>query len=268
MKTKQLQKIHKFSGLSAVVIIVMVAITGIFLNHTETLSLKKQPITNHWLNNWYGIELPKVKTALACEENWIIELNEQLYWNENKLDLSAILITSEQASIDEMPVCLVYTQSQLLLFTTDGELIDKLNYPDIVSLKRHQQNIWLSQADNLWRINSELSQFELVSFDKSTESLKLIQNSPKITPPPLTNTQDQRLQNLREQLDNQFNGSGLNLERLLLDLHSGRFFGQWGVWLVDLSAIVLIILSISGLILYFKMRKKQNKRNKKRTLKE
>ena len=41
-------------------------------------------------------------------------------------------------------------------------------------------------------------------------------------------------------------GDGLTFNRVILDLHSGRFFGRLGVWVVDLAAVALIFLTVSG----------------------
>ena len=41
-------------------------------------------------------------------------------------------------------------------------------------------------------------------------------------------------------------GGELTLERLILDVHAGRALGGWGVWLVDLSAVGLMWLTVSG----------------------
>ena len=43
---------------------------------------------------------------------------------------------------------------------------------------------------------------------------------------------------------------GLPLERVLLDLHSGRIFGEAGVWLVDAAALLFLLLAGSGLWLW------------------
>ena len=40
----------------------------------------------------------------------------------------------------------------------------------------------------------------------------------------------------------------MDLEQIVLDLHSGRLFGNIGVLVMDLVAILLIILSITGFI--------------------
>ena len=52
-----------------------------------------------------------------------------------------------------------------------------------------------------------------------------------------------------EVLEAAWRGRGLTVERLLLDLHSGRILGEAGPLLMDLVAVFLIVLSLSGLIL-------------------
>ena len=49
----------------------------------------------------------------------------------------------------------------------------------------------------------------------------------------------------------------LTVERIVLDAHSGRLFGDIGVFFMDIVAVLLILLSLSGL--YIWLRHKQNK---------
>ncbi len=44
----------------------------------------------------------------------------------------------------------------------------------------------------------------------------------------------------------------LTLERVLLDLHSGRIASRFGVWFMDGIALVLISLVISGLWIWLR----------------
>ena len=61
-----------------------------------------------------------------------------------------------------------------------------------------------------------------------------------------------------EQLRQIFRGRGLSLERVILDLHSGRIFNDdWGIYLMDASAIIIIWLSISGTWVWYSRRQKQ-----------
>jgi uncharacterized iron-regulated membrane protein len=45
------------------------------------------------------------------------------------------------------------------------------------------------------------------------------------------------------------------VERVILDLHSGRFFGKLGPWLFDIAALLLILLSLSGAWIWLKRRR-------------
>ena len=49
-------------------------------------------------------------------------------------------------------------------------------------------------------------------------------------------------------------GRGLSLSRVMLDLHSGRFFGAIGVIIYDISAVALLLLAISGIYNFWKLR--------------
>ena len=51
---------------------------------------------------------------------------------------------------------------------------------------------------------------------------------------------------LKATLTERYLGNDVNWERLLLDLHSGRLLGSWGVYVVDASAIILLLLALSG----------------------
>ena len=44
----------------------------------------------------------------------------------------------------------------------------------------------------------------------------------------------------------------LPLERIVLDLHSGRIFGRYGPLLMDIVALGLILLSLSGVWIYLR----------------
>lgn len=44
----------------------------------------------------------------------------------------------------------------------------------------------------------------------------------------------------------------LSWDRVLLDLHTGRFFGDWGVYLMDAAAIVLLLLTFTGIYNWYR----------------
>ena len=55
-----------------------------------------------------------------------------------------------------------------------------------------------------------------------------------------------------------FRGKGLSVERVIIDIHSGRFLGKYGIWIIDVVAIFFLVLSTSGWCVWFKRRALQN----------
>jgi hypothetical protein len=57
-----------------------------------------------------------------------------------------------------------------------------------------------------------------------------------------------------------YRGNGLKLERVILDLHSGRIFGQYGIYIMDAAAIALLWLSLSGVWVWSSRRRKMRQK--------
>jgi len=65
-----------------------------------------------------------------------------------------------------------------------------------------------------------------------------------------------------EALQVAWRGQGLTVERVLLDLHSGRILAAAGVWLMDVVAVCMIVLALSGLILSLRRGSPENGRHR------
>ena len=52
---------------------------------------------------------------------------------------------------------------------------------------------------------------------------------------------------LQQRLLEKYRGKGLSIERVILDLHSGRLLGTGGVYFMDFVAVLLVFLASSGL---------------------
>jgi uncharacterized iron-regulated membrane protein len=59
---------------------------------------------------------------------------------------------------------------------------------------------------------------------------------------------------LTEDLKKAYRGTGLPMERIMLDLHSGRILGRAGVYLVDAAAVLFLLLAMSGVWLWGRRR--------------
>ena len=57
---------------------------------------------------------------------------------------------------------------------------------------------------------------------------------------------------LIQAIERDYRGRGVSFERLLTDLHSGRLVGLPGSLVMDLAAVALVFLAVSGLIIWWR----------------
>lgn len=63
-----------------------------------------------------------------------------------------------------------------------------------------------------------------------------------------------------------YSGEVLTVDQIILDIHTGRFFGSFGTYVMDAAAIAFIILAGSGVYMWYRRlpaSKQKRKRNKK-----
>jgi hypothetical protein len=65
---------------------------------------------------------------------------------------------------------------------------------------------------------------------------------------------------IEKRIIRRYQGRGMPVSRILLDIHTGRFFGKIGTWLMAMASILFLLLSLSGL--YMWIRKPNNRRSK------
>lgn len=58
----------------------------------------------------------------------------------------------------------------------------------------------------------------------------------------------------------------LSFEKVVLDLHSGRILGNYGIYVMDAAAVIMLFLAISGSSIWIiQNRKKRQHKRKQRT---
>lgn len=236
---------HRYIGLAAAVFVIFLSITGIALNHDEDLHLEDRYVSSPWLLDWYGIGAPKEGLSVALGANRITLVGERLYINRRSLrgeyeDLIGGVRVEGMSAVG--------VSGELILFNDDGEIIERLDGADGVpsgmqAIGRDENGaIVVQAAHGLYHPDANLLKWTHWEGDVA----QVAWNPP--APPPAA---------LWAELQADYRAQVLTWERFMLDLHSGRLFGGWGRVLTDAIGIALILLGLSGLLLWVQRRRKR-----------
>lgn len=226
---------HRRFGIVLAILVLLVSVTGILINHADRWQLVQRPVQSSLLLNLYGIELPEPVSYLV-KGQWLSQVSgNQLFVNKKAVGPCqgkfAGALTLEDARM--VAAC----GDELLHLTGDGEIIERLGA--VYALPSPIDR--LGTCDNRPCLESGGRKYLL---DLENLRWNQIDSSEFVAVAATTAPVD-----LDAAIAAQFTATGLDWERVLLDLHSGRLFGL-GPWLMDLLAVGLILIAISGLTIW------------------
>lgn len=237
---RHLREWHRKSGIFAAILLIFLSISGIALNHTEAFKLGHTPITNQWLLQHYGIKDPSYATyfhkrQFSVTDGYIFKGDTLLQdGSEN------VIAIGQYLDFD-----LVLTQNKLALYDDSNALVDQISANDglptdinamAINTNAKNSTIILKNPKGYYQNGQNLLDWQKVDF--ITE--------PSWIQPDQVSSDD--ISNAKLRYKSQF----LSLERVVLDAHSGRIFGDYMVLFMDIVALAIIILSLSGLYIWIR----------------
>lgn len=213
-------------------LVVFIAGTGLLLNHSAELELDQVLLDSDWILGLYGIEVETDPIAFTVGQTWLSRYGSRLYVNDQDTGLN---IEQLIGAIELDDLLLVAVPDSLLLMTSSGELVEKIEVlPGISGTHQAIGKIGdipvLETMDGLYAGDMELSAWR-----------RILDGEPVWAVP-------ERLpERVLRQIELKHRGEGINLERFVLDIHSGAVLGKLGKYLSDLFAILILLLSLSGL---------------------
>jgi len=228
---------HRRLGVVVAILVILLSGTGIALNHTESLGLDERFVEARWLLDWYGVQAPEAGFGFAAGSTRITLLGDHLYAGR---ELVGTPFNALHGAVALDGLIAVAADRDVLLLTPGLELVERLDRyegvpPDLRGVGvtaegrvvlRTEQGLWMADPDFL-------------SWASIPERTDLRWAAPEEVPAEL-------LAALRAD----FRGRMLTLERALLDLHSGRLFGRFGPLVMDLAAVLMGVLALSGFWLW------------------
>jgi len=235
---------HARIGALAALFFLFLSVSGIALNHTDALHLAKTPVQTGWLMHWYGLK-PAIPThGYVFKDGYFAASDEQWVLNGHELQVQE-LPANKQTPVGAIAwgdMRAIASEDQLYLYLANGQQVDRISAPMLPNTPIKMLGILNSDA--MQKLVLKTAQGDFASEDGlawqplSEKELSakngLVWASVQALP-----------ESLASSLSKSFSPS-LPLERIVLDLHSGRFFGSYGPLLMDAVALLLMILSLSG----------------------
>jgi len=236
---------HRRIGLAALILVFILSITGIMLNHTESLKLDESSVESDLILNWYGINPQGQPLNYNLDNIWISQWNQQIFFNGQNLFTHSKQLQGIAKASDMIALAL---ENDVLLIDTQGEVIELMKdvAPAVIQkIGLADNKIALLDIDG----NYYLSDAELSKWNQQTKQTTTWSSPANLTASKIST------------LKQSYRGQGLSLERVVLDLHSGRILNdRWGIYIMDASAIMMILLGISGVWVWWSRKLKMLKK--------
>jgi len=252
LKTKAQKKffrlllLHRRIGIVLVWIAVWLAITGVLLNHSDQLQLKDIKIHAAWVLKLYGLESEPIKEGYHWQQRWWVELPDAYY-------VDGLFVAEHQGHLVggvALPdLLLVATPDAVIVLTAEGEPVETLGTVHGLTGQFQQLGMWKGQPVLRTSTGMFIGSADAVSWQPLFAPVSAVQWSER-SPLPL-----ELVERLSVTTSATSRDSGeITLEKLILDLHSGRLFGSWSWLMLDLFALLLVSGAGSGFVIWLKLR--------------
>ena len=237
---KAINQVHKFTGIAVCVFLIHLSITGIFLNHTEELGLDEKYTASPLILGLYNISIPSQEESFSVDNHFVSRFGNQVFLDNQPVFKSEVPIIG--VVISNQMLVLAF-KNELVLLTEEGELIEKLTtatgIPENIQKFGESDSILFLKASNQsWESDDEGQEWRGTNSNFNEWSNEVVMPNEKI-----------------QQVESYFLGKGVSLEQFFLDLHNGNIIKGFGKWLLDIIAIFLLLISISGIWIW--LRKKR-----------
>lgn len=233
---------HRRIGLAAIVLVIILAITGILLNHTESLQLDETYVESSAILNWYGLEPEGEIVSYIIKKHIVSTWGKQLFFDNQPVARTTQIL---RGVVWAEQLVIAAFDTEIFLLTHEGELVERVptsqSFSSIQRLGLKYERPVIETGDPLYYMADEhILDWDVIINDGIEWSVK-------------TQLSESQIGELRHA----FRGNGISMERVILDLHSGRIFGRYGIYLMDAAAIALLWLSLSGLWVWWRHDVKQ-----------
>ncbi|MCK5424241.1 MAG: PepSY domain-containing protein [Emcibacter sp.] len=238
---KSLRRWHRWVGYSSLFFVMILSLTGLILNRSEYLNLNQIIVQNEFIASLYGQSPSEPPIHFKTNDHLLSWLEGRVYLDGKLFARNTDRLTGGAILGD---LIVISAKNSLSLYMIDGSLMEKL---DSSSLPGQITALGQSPAGQIiieTPDGSFIADNDFISWEKTSD---------KLTPSP--DLAYLATEQVTQDIMQDFKGQGVTLSRVILDLHSGNIMGSYGSYIMDLAALSLIFLGITG----FMKRKKSDK---------
>lgn len=224
-----LRRWHGRLGVFATVFFLFLATTGIALNHTAALGLNAYRFHAAWLARWYGIASEFPVHGYAVGNDLLVGANGRWLFKNKMI---AEDVPEPLGIVESDGVLYIATERSLYVYLADGRRVEKISGKSlptapILAIGTIHSQVALRGTAEVYSSPDGIDW-------KKTAGTGAAWSRPTAIP-----------LSAREHIAALL-APGISVETLLADMHSGRILGAWGPTLVDLIALILVALAVSG----------------------
>ena len=237
----KLRKLHKYIGFTFSVFILHLTITGILLTYPKTFKILDKHSNNFYILKKYKMQTFQDVYQVINAKNEIITINNSLYFNKKFIDsyqtnILGVIYNSTHKSL------FVLNRKELIVYfleeiNNDLEIEDILYFPNSESYisigKDYKNDIYLENSDILYQFNKD------TSFTKIKDKFKKNIFWAK------ADIAKKNISNIYLRIHQ---GNGVSILKILTELHNGKFFGSIFTFILFISSLSLIFLTLSSFI--------------------
>lgn len=223
---------HRRAGVSAALVLVYLLATGLPLQFSGAFDLGQRHVNADVVLDWYGLEAPGDSRTSAG----LVSVGEGLFADGQRI----ATLDGFRGALGDQGLLLAAGSGEVLLLEPDTwRTVDRFRLDARINrIGRWNGRVVLDTSSGVLGTDPDLLSWTPLSVPGGANVDWVALQVPD------TGEADAYRR--------QFRGQMLTVERLLQDLHSGRAFGTIGIIVVDAATALLLFLSVSGLVMWWR----------------
>ncbi|MFT7651161.1 MAG: hypothetical protein ACI9ON_002032 [Limisphaerales bacterium] len=224
-RAKTVRLVHRYFGLALILPVLLLAVTGVLLEFTDALKLGSRGVESTWVHQQYGITTPTTQLVSGPAT----QVGNRTFVTGRQFKSEGALVAATDLDI----LSAVFTESEVTIVPKEWDIpIERSALPNFNRVGLTTDHGWLLDTTQGILVSRDLGASWLAGDASSAQWLTVHEEA--TTP----------------QWASEYGAAHLNWERWLQDLHSGRFFGDIGVWIMSFAALAFIALALTGFLVW------------------